>query len=89
MDISTEFEKLKQKIEKQKANQKKAYTKYYENNKNIIIQKVKEYNLTHKKDIEDKPKRESKMTEEQKAKKKEYNKRYQYKLKQKKLLNNI
>jgi hypothetical protein len=80
MDVLTEFEKLKQKIEKQKANQKKAYLKYYENNKDSIIQKVKEYK------IKNKVEKESKVLTEEQKKKAEYNKRYQDKQKTKKNL---
>jgi hypothetical protein len=79
MDISTEYEKLKQKILQRAANQKKAYLKYYENNKDSIIQKVKEYKNKNKEVKEPKE-----LTPEQ-QKKAEYNKRYQEKLKQKHL----
>jgi hypothetical protein len=73
-----QFEELKQKFEKQKANQKKAYIKYYENKKDIIKQKAKEYKEKHKKIKEPKE-----LTQEQETKR-EYNRRYQEKLKLKK-----
>jgi Spy/CpxP family protein refolding chaperone len=79
MDTLTEFEKLKQKIEKQKADQKKAYLKYYENNKDIIRQKARDYKVKHKKE------KQKKILTPEQQKKAEYNKRYQEKLKTKKL----
>jgi hypothetical protein len=70
-----DFETLKDKVEKQKANQKKAYLKYYEKNKDIIQQKAREYKVKHKKVKEEKI-----LTPEQ-QRKREYNKRYQEKIK--------
>jgi hypothetical protein len=73
-----QLEELKKKLEKQKEAQKIASQKYYQNKKDTIKQKVKEY-----KDKKKEPKEPKELTPDQ-QKKREYNKRYQNKLKEKK-----
>ena len=65
-----DFETLKDKVEKQKTNQKKAYLKYYEKNKDKLIKKSIEYKQKIKQ-----PKPDKILTPEQ-QRKREYNQRY-------------